>query len=482
MNCERLREEIQARLDERGAAPPLPAEAQAHLGACAECAAYAREVEGVSALLREAPEEEPPSGFAEGVMARLRADAPAPAPIRRFRPLPLRVAASLAALGIGGFVTWRALFSEDPLEQTVARATEGAEHARPLEPKERAVRLLEDEGNAEPGAAKPLGELGYLEGDRKREGEERSDDFDGAKRDQRRPPAAVAPRSLAATKAVNETVPPAPAPETAGVGGRVDGQVARSEEEAPGRKRAGGEALDEVSQAKDDVAPPADIAGGAPIACLYYSIQIGDAEGAKQVAQFAAGYYLSGADAASLRSRLEKDVFAKDLRASAPPAESPGWGEPGARPQVLSCAVEPEQVEQFDEVLRSIPGVSVWRGPELERIDPAPGVAPRTNAATAERETGELERVVDRLAEARSARAGVGLERARTKSGKLPDAGEPAATKLVPLAAPAGPSAPGPATPGPASRSATAPARSWVPIRLYLLPAPASQPASGPKR
>jgi len=75
MNCESLREEIQARLDARDARPSLGPEAEAHLLGCENCAAYARDVASTVAALRAAPEEEPPEGFAEGVMARIGAEA-----------------------------------------------------------------------------------------------------------------------------------------------------------------------------------------------------------------------------------------------------------------------------------------------------------------------------------------------------------------------------------------------------------------------
>jgi hypothetical protein len=495
MNCDRLREEIQARLDERGAPPPLPDEARAHLGACEPCAAYAREIEAVSALLRGAPEEEPPAGFAQGVMARLRAEAPA-APIRRFRPLSLRVAASLAALGIGGFVTWRALFSEEPLERTVARAPDAAAHARPLDSREEAARPLRDEREEAAGAAKPLGRVGYLEEQRRKAGAEkapqRSDDLDEAKGDRMPPPAAAAGPPLVAEKEKRETSPPAPTPEPVAVAGLLKGKEEPAADEAVVRKQAEVERLRTLRQEKDQVAPQEGAAGGgvAPVACLAYAIQVGDAEGAQTFAKFAARYDVSAVDVASLRHRLEDEVSARDFFVSLPPADSQGLKASGAQPQILSCAIPSGQVARFDEILQGLPGVTISRGPEFERIDPAPGAAPRSNAEEAEREASVIEGVVRRLADARSARAIGGDRPGMTKGGEVPvvlDGGELARSKLAPRgsrtapSAPA-PSAPGPATPGPASGPATMPAGILVPVRLYLFPAPASQPAAGPKR
>ncbi|MCI0587641.1 MAG: hypothetical protein L0323_12435 [Planctomycetes bacterium] len=487
MNCDRLREEIQARLDERGAAPPLPAEAQAHLGACEPCAAYAREIEAVSALLRGAPEEEPPAGFAQGVMARVRAEAPAaPAPVRRFRPLPLRVAASLAALGIGGFVAWRTFLSEDSFERTVARAPEGAAHARPLDSQEEAA----------PGAAKPLGGLGYLEAQRRKAGAEkapqRSDDLDEAKGDRMAPPAAAAGPPLVAEKEKRETPAPAPTPESIAAGARLGGQEAPATDEAVVRKQAEVDRLRKVGLVKDQVAPQEETAGGggAPVACLSYSIQLDDPEGALTFGQFAARYDVSALDVASLRHRLENEVSARDFFVSPPPADSQGSKASGAQPRILSCAIPSGQVARFDEVLQGLAGVTISRGPVFERIDPAPGAAPRSNAEEAEREASVIEGVARSLADARSARA-LGVDRpGMTRGGEVPvvlDGGELARSKLAPResrtapSAPA-PSAPGPATPGPASGPATMPAGILVPVRLYLFPAPASQPAAGPKR
>jgi hypothetical protein len=86
------------------------ADVLAHVNRCSSCRAEARAladvVDGLSAL---APEVEPPSGFADGVLDAMRAEqaypvAPAPMP-RRWRTRHLLVAAVVAALvGVGASV------------------------------------------------------------------------------------------------------------------------------------------------------------------------------------------------------------------------------------------------------------------------------------------------------------------------------------------------------------------------------------------
>ena len=75
-DCARARESISAQLD--GELPELELEWQrAHLRICADCSAWAEDVESATEWLREAPWEEPSIGFARPRIRRTRGTASA---------------------------------------------------------------------------------------------------------------------------------------------------------------------------------------------------------------------------------------------------------------------------------------------------------------------------------------------------------------------------------------------------------------------
>ena len=99
------------------------------------------------AMLRALPRSEPPSGFAEGVMSRVRAEERR----RRFRPwLLAAAAAALVASGLAVQAVWNGAGNEDPLVAAAPAAAPAADAPADADLQEfeaivREYRMLADE-------------------------------------------------------------------------------------------------------------------------------------------------------------------------------------------------------------------------------------------------------------------------------------------------------------------------------------------------
>ncbi|HET6204377.1 MAG TPA: hypothetical protein VFI25_16415 [Planctomycetota bacterium] len=463
MNCERLREEIQARLDEPAGAP-LPPEGGAHLRECAGCAAFAREIGSAVALVRGTPEEEPPPGFVERVMGGISAEAPVgvAAPVRRLVPLPLRMAAAVAVVAVGGYVAWRSLFSpeEEGPPLRVARSEEALPpaDARRLEERPDSL-LLEDQKKDQVEAPKPLSGLGYEGGKGKWEGKAGAGEGKNLAEPAPPVPAPSAP-----------TAPPPSSPE-GGAGARKDADERL-------RKLAAADGLaDRVAVEEKEMSTIGGIDGAATsTACVSYSVQVGDEKARQRLAELAFRYASPKASVDLGISQSEvasRDGFPSSAPA-APAKTAVAFHASDSR--LLDCLVDRNELAGFDGVLRAIPGVSVWQGPVLERLEPAAGFAKRSNDEAADREVESLARVVEGLASRRQAGGGEARKREAREEGRV---ARVVADGARGERAPARPTPSGPDSPAPASQAAAIPpARPWIPVRLYiLLPAPASQPS-----